>query len=89
MRPEVVFLRETVNQGLSSEMAVVKGVTSRHAGGGGENMAPSGKGVMDSGFQYFHAKHRKVAIRMFSGFGLLTKYIQLSSEGRENTFSLC
>lgn len=56
-------------------MVVVKDVTSRRAGGGGENMAPSGKEVMDSGFQCSHAKHRKAAIRMFSGFDLLTKCI--------------
>lgn len=73
-------------------MAVVKGVTSRQVGEGGESTAPSGTRIMSSGFQYSHTKRRKAAIRMCSCFGLLTKCIRLSSEGSnsdgENTFSL-
>lgn len=33
-------------------MAVIKGVTSRQAGEGEESTAPSGTGIMSSGFQY-------------------------------------
>lgn len=73
-------------------MAVVRGVTCGQAGGDGMSAALTGTRVMDSGFHYSHAKHRKAATRMFSGFGLLMKCIQLSSGGRdswgENAFSL-
>lgn len=65
-------------------MAVVKGVTSKQAGEGGESTAPSGTGIMYSGFQCSHTKHRKAAIRMCSCFGLLTKCIRLSSEGSDS-----
>lgn len=40
-----------------------------------EGTAPTGKGIMDSGFHDSHAKHRKAAIRMFSGFSLLAEWI--------------
>lgn len=71
-------------------MAVVRGVTNGQAGGDGESSALTGTQVMDLGFHYSQAKNRKAAIRMFSGFDLLVKCIQLSSWGRdsrgENTF---
>lgn len=73
-------------------IAVVWGVTSGQAGGDGESSALTGTRAMDLGFRYSQAKNRKAETRMFSGFDLLMKCIQLSSWGRdshgENTFSL-
>lgn len=68
------------------------GVTSGQAGGEGESSALTGTRAMDLSFHYSQTKNRKAATRMFSGFDLLMKCIQLSSWGREsrgeNTFSL-
>lgn len=86
------FLTQIVDLGLSSGVAVVKAVTGRWAAGGGDSTAPTGARIMGSGFQWSHAKHRRTAVRMFSGLALLTKGTCLSSEGRDscgkNTFSL-
>lgn len=52
-------------------MAVVKGVTSRQAGGGGGRVAPTGTEIMDLAFSSLS----KAAVRMFPGTGSLMKCI--------------